>query len=66
VKAAAAPPAVAVAKVTRETLARELVLAAEFRPYQEVDLHSKVAGYLKQISVDVGDRVRAWTGHCGS
>src|SRR6185436_10573077 len=35
------------------------ILAAEFRPYQEVDLHSKVAGYLKQISVDVGDRVRA-------
>jgi RND family efflux transporter MFP subunit len=59
VKAAAGPPAVAVAKVTRETLARELVLAAEFRPYQEVDLHSKVAGFLKQISVDVGDRVRA-------
>ena len=59
VKAAAGPPAVAVAKVTRETLARELVLAAEFRPYQEVDLHSKVAGYLKQITVDVGDRVRA-------
>jgi RND family efflux transporter MFP subunit len=59
VKAAAGPPAVPVAKVTRETLARELVLAAEFRPYQEVDLHSKVAGYLKQISVDVGDRVRA-------
>lgn len=59
VKADAAPPAVSVAKVTRETLTRELVLAAEFRPYQEVDLHAKVAGYLKQITVDVGDRVRA-------
>src|SRR5258708_5344931 len=59
VKADATPPAVSVAKVTRETVTRELVLAAEFRPYQEVDLHAKVAGYLKQITVDVGDRVRA-------
>jgi RND family efflux transporter MFP subunit len=48
-----------VATVTRENLSRELVLAAEFRPYQEVDLHAKVAGYLKEISVDVGDHVRA-------
>ena len=32
-------------------------MAAEFRPYQEVDIHAKVAGYLKSIHVDVGDRV---------
>jgi len=31
---------------------------AEFRPYQEVDVHAKVAGYLKKIYVDVGDRVK--------
>lgn len=49
---------VAVAKATRENLSQGLTLAAEFRPYQEVDLHAKVAGYVKEIKVDVGDRVR--------
>jgi RND family efflux transporter MFP subunit len=51
--------AVAVAAATRQDLGRSVELAAEFRPYQEVDLHAKVAGYLKAIYVDVGDRVRA-------
>jgi RND family efflux transporter MFP subunit len=49
---------VAVTKVTRGNLSQGLTLAAEFRPYQEIDLHAKVAGYLKNINVDVGDRVR--------
>src|SRR5258706_11126339 len=50
---------VAVAKVTREDLAQELVCDAELRPYQEIDLHSKVAGFLESITVDIGDRVQA-------
>ena len=49
---------VAVAKVSNENLSRSLVLTAEFRPYQEVDVMAKVAGYIKQINVDVGDRVK--------
>lgn len=49
---------VAVVKVGREDLKQTLTLAAEFRPYQEVSLHAKVAGYVKWISVDVGDRVK--------
>lgn len=49
---------VAVAKVERKNLSQGLTLAAEFRPFQEIDLHAKVAGYLRQINVDVGDRVR--------
>lgn len=48
---------VSVDRVTRQDLGRTLELAAEFRPYQEIDLHAKVAGYLKAIYVDVGDRV---------
>jgi RND family efflux transporter MFP subunit len=52
-------PAVSVSRVTRQTLTRELIVSAEFRPYEEVDLHAKIAGYLKQISVDVGDHVAA-------
>ena len=49
---------IAVAKVTRENLQQTLTIAAEFRPYQEVSLHAKVAGYVQSISVDVGDRVK--------
>ena len=56
---APANPAVAVARVAREPLSREIVLTGEFRPYQAIDLHAKVAGYLKQITVDVGDQVKA-------
>jgi len=54
---AAATP-VAVTLVERHNLASELELSAEFHPFQEIDLHAKVSGYLKSISVDVGDQVR--------
>lgn len=50
-------PVVAVEKIERENLAQTLSLSAEFRPYQEVALHPKIAGYLQSISVDVGDHV---------
>jgi RND family efflux transporter MFP subunit len=53
-----APPSVAVAKVRRTDLSRNLELAAEFRPWQEIDVHAKVSGFVKGIYVDVGDRVR--------
>ena len=58
-EAAAEPPAVAVAKIARGELGQTLTLAAEFRPFQEVEIHAKVAGYVKAINVDVGDRVSA-------
>jgi len=51
-------PTVAVARVSREDLSRDWSLAAGFRPYQEVDVHAKVAGYMNVIYVDVGDRVK--------
>lgn len=50
--------AVSVDRVSRQDLSRTLELAAEFRPYQEIDVHAKVAGYLKAIYVDVGDHVK--------
>ena len=50
-------PAVAVARVRAENLSRNLVLTAEFRPFQEVDIMAKVAGYIKEIKVDAGDHV---------
>jgi RND family efflux transporter MFP subunit len=52
-------PSVSVAKVARGDIAQTLTLAAEFRPYQEIEVHAKVAGYVKSINVDVGDRVAA-------
>ena len=51
------PPTVAVAKASTEDLSHGIVLTAEFRPFQEVDVMAKVAGYIKEIKVDVGDRV---------
>lgn len=51
-------PHAAVALVKRATLSNNLSIAGEFLPYQEVELHAKVAGYIRQISVDIGDRVR--------
>jgi RND family efflux transporter MFP subunit len=50
-------PVVAVAKATSADLSHSLKLTAEFKPYQEVELMAKVAGYVKEIKVDVGDRV---------
>ena len=51
-------PTVVVARVIRGSLAKTLDLPAEFRPFQEIDVHAKVAGYVKKIYVDVGDHVR--------
>ena len=52
------PVTVAVARAERKDLSQGLTLAAEFRPFQEIDLHAKVAGYVREINVDVGDRVK--------
>ncbi len=54
---AAQPRAAAVVAVTRGTLASSLTVAGQFQPFQEVDLHAKVSGYIRHISVDIGDRV---------
>ncbi len=51
-------PTVAVVPVTRANLSSDLVLTAEFEPFQEVDVMAKVSGYIKQIKVDIGDRVQ--------
>src|SRR5689334_16754961 len=51
-------PSVAVAKAAPADLSRMLALTAEFKPFQEIDVMAKVAGYVKQINVDIGDRVK--------
>jgi RND family efflux transporter MFP subunit len=35
-----------------------LAIAGEFKAFQDVDVHAKVAGYIRKIYVDVGDRVK--------
>jgi RND family efflux transporter MFP subunit len=52
-----APATAAVVKVTRTPLSNTLSVAGEFLPYQEVELHAKVTGYIRNINVDIGDRV---------
>src|SRR3984957_1657364 len=50
-------PTVAVVKVTRANLSTDIVLTAEFIPFQEIDVMAKVSGYIRKINVDIGDRV---------
>jgi RND family efflux transporter MFP subunit len=57
-KAAEIPTAV-VAVARRGVLFNTLTLAGQFQPYQEIDVHAKVSGYVQHIYVDIGDRVRA-------
>lgn len=54
----ATTPVAPVAKVERTELSVIDSIPAEFRPYQSVKLHAKVSGYLNQMNVDFGDRVK--------
>lgn len=49
----------AVARAERHNVGNTLTIAGEFKPFQDVDVHAKVAGYIKKIYVDVGDHVKA-------
>ena len=56
--AVAMNPIAPVVPASRATLANTLTVAGEFLPYQEVELHAKVAGYIRSIHVDIGDKVK--------
>src|SRR5271168_1882866 len=56
---AAEIPTATVAIATRGVLSNTLTLAGQFQPYQEIEVHAKVSGYVRHIYVDIGDRVRA-------
>jgi RND family efflux transporter MFP subunit len=57
VEAAPGPPAAQVAVVQRGNIKQVLTLAGQFQPYQVVDVHPKVSGFIRHIYVDIGDRV---------
>ncbi len=48
----------AVVRVERRSLGNTLTIAGEFKPFQDVEVHAKVAGYIRKINVDVGDHVK--------
>ena len=51
-------PSVSVATAHPGYIANQLTVAGVFQPFQEVDVHGKVSGYIRHIYVDIGDRVR--------
>jgi len=51
-------PVAPVVLTHRTALSNHLEVAGELLPYQEVELHAKVSGYIRKIYVDIGDRVR--------
>jgi len=55
---ASAPPVVATATAHTGFIANQLTVAGVFQPFQEIDVHGKVSGYIRHIYVDIGDRVR--------
>lgn len=50
-------PVAPVVLPTIAALSNKLRVAGELLPYQQVELHAKVSGYVKHIYVDIGDRV---------
>ncbi len=54
---AAEVPSATVVAVKRGNIVHTLNLAGQFQPYQVVDVHAKVSGYIRHIYVDIGDRV---------
>ena len=54
---ASAQPA-AVVRAEEHSLGVPLALAGAFKPFQDVDVHAKVAGYIRNIYVDVGSHVK--------
>ena len=53
-----AGPHVLVADVSRAAPTRDLKLPATIRGFDETEIYAKIPGYLKEIKVDKGDRVR--------
>lgn len=54
---AATVPSAQVAAAQVGDISHVLTLAGQFQPYQVVDVHPKVSGYMKHINVDIGDIV---------
>jgi RND family efflux transporter MFP subunit len=51
-------PVVAAVRIERGEISREVTFDAELRPYQEVELHARVTGYIDVMKVEAGDSVK--------
>jgi RND family efflux transporter MFP subunit len=51
-------PTVPVVNAVRADLSNDLIVTAEFEPFQEVEVMAKVSGYIREMNVDIGDRVQ--------
>jgi multidrug efflux pump subunit AcrA (membrane-fusion protein) len=49
---------VEVARVKRAPILNKVTLSGEFVPFEEVDVHAKVSGYIRKIYVDLGGQVK--------
>jgi RND family efflux transporter MFP subunit len=54
---AATVPTARIATAQRGDISHVLTLAGQFQPFQVVDVHPKVSGYMAHINVDIGDVV---------
>jgi RND family efflux transporter MFP subunit len=50
---------VGVTKVSRKSLERQITLSSELVPFQEIDVYAKESGYVQNLYVDYGTRVKA-------
>lgn len=49
---------VGVVTIQRQPMARELTMSSELVPFQEIDVYAKESGYVNQLMVDYGTRVK--------
>ncbi len=51
-------PTVAVVRLKAEEVSESLTVPGSLEPYEMVTLHSKVTGFVRDVHVEIGDRVR--------
>jgi RND family efflux transporter MFP subunit len=52
-------PTVGVVMVTKANLQQSLTVSSELVPFQQIDVYAKEAGFVSQLNVDYGTRVKA-------
>lgn len=59
-KSDASPAPSSLEKITlkKDTLEGKMTIPGELVPYQQVDLYAKVTGFVKELKVDIGSRVK--------
>ena len=57
-ESAIALPKVATTKATRKTITQKTIQPGQIEAFSTTPIHAKVAGYVDQVKVDIGDRVK--------